>query len=115
MNKVINKQRNYYRNGDIVYNDKRINAKSANLVYNSSVSNPNFQLNETTGNLYYIYTNDDIAEQQGKYDITISFDPWVYARIYPEEINIIGDVPNIIYNSSMFVLDQTSGNLIINT
>ena len=114
MNKVINKQRNYYRNGDIVYNDKRINSKSANLVY-QSVSNQNFTLDSSTGNLYYIYQNDDIAERQGKYEITISFDPWIYARIYPEEINIIGDVPNIIYNASMFVLDQSTGNLIINT
>lgn len=111
MNIKNNRQRNYYRNGDIVYNDKRIKREGTSLLY-EAVSNPSFTLNESNGNLYYTSTQDG-GESYTKGVLTFTIDPFVYLGIDANnEMDLIANSPNIL--SASFELNQINGNFIIN-
>lgn len=114
MNQRNNKQRNYYRNGDIVYNENRTKLGGASINYDT-VSNPSFSLNRFDGNLYYNEQTITEGEVLNKGVLTIKIDPYIYLKIEVDsEMYLIGEVPNIIYNSNLFELDETNGNFIIN-
>lgn len=114
MNQRNNKQRNYYRNGDIVYNENRTKLGGALTNYEViEVSDPNFSLNENNGNLYYINSDTDISETLNKGVLSITIDPFIYIKVEAnDEMYLIGEVPNIL--STSFELDETNGNFIIN-
>ena len=114
MNLKYNKQRNYYRNGDIVYNEeKRIRRSGDSIVY-GTVSDPSFTLNESNGNLYYTSTTEggeSYSKDRGV--LTITVDPFIYLKIdVNTEMYLIAEAPNILEAS--FELDESNGNFIIN-
>ena len=114
MNWKYNKQRNYYRNGDIVYNEeKRIRRSGDSIVYDT-VSDPSFTLNESNGNLYYTSTTEggeSYSRDRGV--LTITVDPFIYLKIdVNRDMDLIAEAPNILEAS--FELDYISGEFIIN-
>ena len=111
-----NKQRNYRRNGDIIYHDNFPKKNTTSILYQpntESIASSSFTLNETDGNLYY---NDDIEETQeyAKGTITKYVVPYKYIWIDANgEMILYADCPDVIDNS-FFELNQTDGHFYIN-
>ena len=111
-----NKQRNYRRNGDIIYHDNFPKKNTTSIHYKpnvESIASSSFTLNETDGNLYY---NDDIEETQEytKGTITKYVVPYKYIWIDANgEMILYADCPDVIDNS-FFELNETDGHFYIN-
>lgn len=111
-----NKQRNYRRNGDIIYHDNFPKKNTTSILYQpnvESIASSSFTLNETDGNLYY---NDDIEETQEytRGTITKYVVPYKYIWIDANgEMVLYADCPDVIDNS-FFELNQTDGHFYIN-
>lgn len=111
-----NKQRNYRRNGDIIYHDNFPKKNTTSILYQpntESIASSSFTLNETDGNLYY---NDDIEETQEytKGTITKYVVPYKYIWIDANgDMVLYADCPDVIDND-FFELNQTDGHFYIN-
>ena len=111
-----NRQRNYRRNGDIIYHDNFPKKNTTSILYQpntESIASSSFTLNETDGNLYY---NDDIEETQEytKGTITKYVVPYKYIWIDTTgEMMMYADCPTFI-EEGFFEINQTNGNFIIN-
>ena len=112
-----NKQRNYRRNGDIIYHQDFPKKNTTSIIYQldeTALTTSSFTLNESDGNLYY---NDDIEQTQEytRGTITINVVPYKYIWIDTNgEMVLYADYPDII-EDDFFELNQTNGNFYINT
>lgn len=111
-----NKQRNYRRNGDIIYHQDFPKKNTTSIVYQideTAVTVSSFFLNESDGNLYY---NDDIEQTQEytRGTLTVNVVPYRYIWIDANgDMVLYADCPDVIDND-FFELNQTDGHFYIN-
>lgn len=111
-----NKQRNYRRNGDIIYHQYFPKKNTTSIVYQTNdgaLTDSSFFLNESDGNLYY---NDDIEQTQEytKGTLTVNVVPYRYIWIDTNgEMILYADCPDVIDNN-FFELNETDGHFYIN-
>lgn len=111
-----NKQRNYRRNGDIIYHQDFPKKNTTSIVYQideTALTDSSFFLNESDGNLYY---NDNIEQTQEytRGTLTVNVVPYRYIWIDTNgEMVLYADCPDVIDNN-FFELNQTDGHFYIN-
>ena len=111
-----NKQRNYRRNGDIIYHQNFPKKNTTSIIYQideTALTASSFVLNESDGNLYY---NDDIEQTQEytRGTLTVNVVPYRYIWIdVIGEMMLYADCPNVI-EDDFFELNETDGNFYIN-
>jgi len=116
--KQINRQRNYKRNGDNLYNTGTNLNEDYSVEYDTYIDTEledNWHYDENTGVLYYVENNEEDLVINGN-TVTVYYSPYAYISIdstpeylianYSKEISV-GDNP-------LFQIDDITGEFIIN-